>query len=109
MEPHFGKGRPVRTVQSQTSSQKWVWRGWLIYPPYPIATPHEPCAAHSLTHHGSILLFDVTLVIFDPRSPARKGQLFPLTIRDQFLIEELRAAIGIKAQQRKREEHARLR
>jgi hypothetical protein len=35
--PHFGKSRPVRTVQCQTFSPKWVLRGWVIYPPYPIA------------------------------------------------------------------------
>ena len=48
----------------------------------------------------------MALIVLDRRSPAHKGEVFLLTIRDQLLIEELRAAIGVNAQQGKREERA---
>ena len=62
--------------------------------------------SHRLAHHGSIFLLDMALIVLDRRASARKGEVFLLTIGDQFLIEELRAAIGVNAQQGKREELA---
>ena len=48
----------------------------------------------------------MALIVLDRWAPARKGEVFLLTIGDQLLIEELRAAIGVNAQQGKREERA---
>ncbi len=70
---------------------------------------HQPHTTHGLAHHRSILLLHMGLIIFDPRAPTRKGQLVLFTIRDHVLIEELRAAIGVNAQEGKREERASLR
>src|SRR5437764_1154772 len=61
---------------------------------------HEPHMAHRLAHHGSIFLLDMALIVLDRRASARKGEVFLLTIGDQFLIEELRAAIGVNAKPR---------
>jgi hypothetical protein len=59
--------------------------------------------AHGPAYHGSILLFDMALIVLDRRAPARKGQVFLLTIRDQLLIEKFRAAIGVNAKPRETE------
>lgn len=55
----------------------------------------QPRTAHRLAHHGSILLLDMALIVFDPWAPAREGQLFLFTIAYYLRIEELSAAIGI--------------
>jgi hypothetical protein len=48
----------------------------------------------------------MALVVFDPWATTRKGQLFLFAIREHLRIEELRTAISINTQQRKREKHA---
>src|SRR5215469_10293232 len=39
MEPPSGQRRPVWTASSPKTSPKLVWKGWLIYPPCPMAAP----------------------------------------------------------------------
>ena len=58
---------------------------------------HQASTAHRLAYHGSILLLNMALVVLDPWAPTCKSQVFLFTIREQFLIEELRAAIGVNA------------
>ena len=64
--------------------------------------------AHRLAHHGSILLLDTALIVLYPWAPVHKSEVFLPTIREHLLIKELRAAIGVDAQQGKRQELASL-
>ena len=48
-----------------------------------------------LAHHGSILLLNMALIVFDPWAPPCEGQLFLFTIANHLRIEELSAAIGV--------------
>jgi hypothetical protein len=42
------------------------------------------------------------LIVFDPRTPARKGQLVLFTVGDQFVIQKLCTTIRVDAAQGKR-------
>jgi hypothetical protein len=67
---------------------------------------HQASTTHRLAHHGSILLFDMALIVLYRRTPSCEGQVLLLTIRNQFLVKELRTVIGINAEQRKGEKDA---
>ena len=62
---------------------------------------HQASTTHRLAHHGSILLFDMALIVLDRRTPPCEGQVLLLTVLNQFLVKELRTAIGINAEQKK--------
>jgi len=58
--------------------------------------------AHDLTHDGSILLLYEVLIILEPFTSSRKGDLFGFTIRQHLLIDEFASIISIQPQDRKR-------
>jgi hypothetical protein len=60
--------------------------------------PYESHTANRLAYHGSVLLLDMALIVFDPWAPAREGQLFLFTIAYYLRIEELGAAIGVNTE-----------
>jgi hypothetical protein len=65
---------------------------------------HEPIMPHDLAHNRSILLFDITLIVFQIRASSRKGDLFLFTITEQHLIDEFPSVVGVEPQDGKRKE-----
>ncbi len=58
----------------------------------------QPRTAHRPAHHGSVLLLDMALIVFNPWATVREGQLFLFTIGNDLCIEELSATIGINTE-----------
>lgn len=57
--------------------------------------------ANRFSHHGPVLLFDLTVIILFGRSRPGEGDLFFLTVPNELVIDELPTVIRIDPQKRK--------